>query len=131
MRTIRVFEALRLRRVYRSGVVLALLFANSSAKAVDVDGRALIYSVGTESCGHFNAERKAGRDNPYLGWLGGYLSAINRVTPETYDIRGGTDMDGIMLWLDKYCDSHALDTISDAVEALVLELHPRRITKGP
>jgi len=63
--------------------------------------------------------------------LTGYLTAVNKLTKETVDIRGTTDTDGMLEGLEQYCIAHPLHSFSRAVEALVTELHPQRMTHMP
>ena len=44
-------------------------------------------------------------DLPYRHWFTGYLTAVNTLTKETVDIRGTTDIDGMLELLEQYCIS--------------------------
>ena len=73
--------------------------------------------------------RAAGRT--YRHWLTGYLTAVNKLTHNTVDMRGTTDTDGILGLLEQYCLKHPLHSFSRAVEFLVTDLHPKRLTHMP
>lgn len=85
----------------------------------------------TESCGRFIADRSAGGDNPYRGWLTGYLSRYNWAQDGTYNILGHTDVDGALLWIENYCRVHPLDNFASATRKLINELYPNRLRGAP
>lgn len=84
------------------------------------------------SCGTYIAARDKERNgdyvaiNAHIAWLLGYISAYNKQTPDTYDIRGGKELDALLVWLENYCKQHRLEEFGKAVNALVVELYPTR-----
>ena len=44
----------------------------------------------------------------YRHWLTGYLTAVNKLTHNTVDMRGTTDTDGILWLLEQYRIKHPL-----------------------
>jgi hypothetical protein len=67
----------------------------------------------------------------YIKWIEGYLTAVNLKTSDTYDIFGKLDIDGAVGWLKNYCNDNPHRSLSYAIDALVDELYPHRITKEP
>lgn len=67
----------------------------------------------------------------YRKWIEGYLTAINVKTSDTYDILGKSDIDGAIAWLKNYCHENPRRSLSYAMDALVDELYPQRMTKEP
>jgi hypothetical protein len=61
----------------------------------------------------------------------GYLTAVNTLTKATVDIRGTTDSDGMLWLLEHYCIKHRQHSFSSAVEYLVTDLYPKRMTHMP
>ncbi len=112
-------------------VIACLSNSVPQARAADTSGKFIVLGVGSESCGKFVQERRQGRDNVYRGWVTGYLTAINLSTPNTYNILGSTDLDGILLWLENHCGQQPLDSVASATEALVMELMPNRRQRKP
>jgi hypothetical protein len=107
-------------------VALALLVVGSGAWAADKNG---IYAKRTESCGPYMKDRQsqnAAKVQNHTVWLFGYITAYNRQTPDTVDIRGGTEIDVILLWLDNWCKANPSKDISVAMEAFTTEMYPRR-----
>jgi hypothetical protein len=97
----------------------------------DGKGNYVALGFGSESCQTFLLARSNHLDLPYRHWLTGYLTAVNKLTKETVDIRGTTDIDGMVGFLEQYCRKHPLHSFSQAVEALVKDLYPKRLTHMP
>jgi hypothetical protein len=97
----------------------------------DVKGNYVALGFGLESCQSFLQARSNSLDLPYRHWLTGYLTAVNKLTEETVDIRGTTDSDGMLSLLEHYCIKHRDHSFSRAVESLVTDLYPKRRTHMP
>jgi hypothetical protein len=72
--------------------------------------RRAIFGVGVSSCGAWTQARQARSNSGVLGttqWAAGYLSGLN-TEPAAPDALDGTDFDGIMGWIDNYCQTHPL-----------------------
>ena len=61
----------------------------------------------------------------------GYLTGINRLAYETYDIGGRKNSKMLMVWLGKYCEEHPDDTFDTALHHLILEIYPDRTISAP
>jgi hypothetical protein len=84
--------------------------------------------VGQNRVRPFFTPRSNGLDLPYRHWLTGSLAAVNKLTKDTVDMRGTTDSDGMLWLLEQYCIKNSLHSFSRAVQALVKELYPKRMT---
>jgi len=111
--------------------LLLLCCTPLAGRGSDAQGNSVVLGLGRESCRTFLQARANRLDLPYRHWVTGYLTAVNKLTKETVDIRGTTDTDGMLEGLEQYCIAHPLHAFSRAVEALVTELHPQRITHMP
>lgn len=60
----------------------------------------------------------------------GYLTGINRLAFDTYDIAGGKNVKTHMIWLQRYCAENPRDSYDVALQRLVAKLYPMRITGG-
>jgi hypothetical protein len=82
------------------------------------------------SCGAWLDDRRTDRDAALAAqdWVLGYLTAYNEYVAPDGAISRGTDQDGMMAWLDGYCQSHPLDLVGQAATALVRELRARKPT---
>ena len=61
----------------------------------------------------------------------GYLTAVNRLAANTYDIAGKKNSKTLMLWLEKYCAEHPDDGFDIALYKLTVELYPNRAVAAP
>ena len=111
--------------------VLVLLLMPMPVRGSDAKGNYVALGFGQESCNTFLQARSNGLDLPYRHWLTGYLTAVNKLTPNTVDMRGKTDIDGMLGLLEPYCIKHPLHSFSRAVEFLVTDLYPKRLTHMP
>jgi len=95
---------------------------------VDKDGAYAIQGGQATSCGKYMEARaeKSVDAFAHTAFIAGYVTAYNRLTPETYDILGGTDMQSVAAWLDNYCKAHPLKGLATALDVLTAELYPRR-----
>ena len=97
----------------------------------DAKGNYVALGFGSEVCQTFLQARSNGLDLPYRHWLTGYLTAVNKLTKDTVDMRGSTDIDGMLWLLEQYCIKHRRHSFSRAVESLVSDLYPKRRTHMP
>jgi hypothetical protein len=115
-------------------LILAQALIALPASAADTDGQYTILGVGGESCAVYLNHRHGGNDLAdlsYRNWLGGYLTHYNRTVAGTYNILGGTDLNGAMLWLENYCKANPTDSFSIAADKLIEALGPKRQTTKP
>ena len=61
----------------------------------------------------------------------GYLTGINRLAPDTYDIAGKKNSKTLMVWLETYCAEHPNDSFDHALYRLTAELYPHRTHASP
>jgi len=97
----------------------------------DAKGNYVALGFGLEPCQTFLQARSNGLDLPYRHWLTGYLTAVNTLTKATMDMRGPTDIDGMLWLLEQYCIKHRRHSFSRAMESLVTALYPKRMTHMP
>ena len=111
--------------------VLLLLFMSVPGSSSDVKGNYVALGFGLESCNTFLQARSNGLDLPYQHWLTSSLTAVHTLTKATVDMRGTTDIDGMLLSLTQYCIKNPLHSFSRAMEDLVKELYPKRMIAMP
>jgi hypothetical protein len=61
----------------------------------------------------------------------GYLTGVNRLAYDTYDIAGGKNVKTHMVWLQRYCAENPRVSFNEALHQLVIKLYPRRLTAEP
>lgn len=112
-------------------LVTGLIFGNTCASAAGKDGH--YKSQGGASCSSYlegiqpNSWPLAANGS----YVAGYVTAFNLKTPDTYNILGSSDFNGVLLWIKNYCERNPLKHISDALETLTDELYQNRLKKAP
>lgn len=122
-----------MRRFLLVGLVIALSAAASPGRAADKNGNFGVKGFGLETCQAYVAAKSTNAPL-YLfsrSWLNGYLSAYNQLTPSTYEIAGGADLEALAAWLEAYCKEHPDESFVIAVSALTAVLQPRRLQEKP
>ncbi len=61
----------------------------------------------------------------------GYLTAINRLAHDTYDIGGRKNTKTLMVWLEQYCAENPDDSYDRALHHLIAEIYPHRTAVAP
>jgi hypothetical protein len=102
--------------------VSGMAFAQSVPHGFDVLG------PGAISCGTWIAQRRDAGPVMYgdEDWVLGYLTAYDEHVAPDGKISAGTDSDGLMTWIDGYCQAHPLDNLATAASALATELKARK-----
>jgi len=112
-------------------VILATLLVGSSAYAADVNNRFFVVGLGSNACKDYTAappEKRAYVDI----WLAGYISALNRVTPDTYHIVGeNTPPQAFNAMIAQYCAANPEDAIATAIHKIIERVQPNRTRKAP
>jgi len=87
-----------------------------------------VLGVGTLSCEVWTKDRADRTSDSHFvngAWIQGYLTAVNAFGDGPSHISKGTDADGIMAWIDKYCAQHPVESLTVAAKALVDDLTKR------
>ncbi len=111
-------------------LLLALALTTGSAPALAADKDGAYWSQRPDECRNFVRLHAATDRKPETeavrNWISGYLSAYNRLTPETYDITGATDFEQVLRAVERYCKSNPFADISAAMETVTNDLYPTR-----
>jgi hypothetical protein len=112
--------------VFVAGALLA-----ASTYGADRKGAYRLY--GSRTCSEYLQAKQEG--NPVGGvavdgWVAGYISAYNSIAPDTFNIMGGSDLGGALLWLKNYCEKQPLSELGEAMQLLIKELQPKRKRQG-
>ena len=100
------------------GVVVALGIGSAQAR--------WILGHGLTPCGAWtqahttNAPERLNMED----WIAGYLSNFNSLTndPDVPDFLKDEDWDGLITWIDRYCEAHPPDKLEKAARELELDL---------
>jgi len=112
-----------------TAVGLALALSPNLSDAASPDGKYAAKEAGLESCERYVEERANASDVSHLfvGWLAGYLSAYNRLTPDTVDIAPWQSVELMANLLEGYCQERPEIPFAHAVDALIAGLMPTRL----
>lgn len=98
---------------------LMLLAPSLEALAADTAGNYAIWGVGRASCHQYVKSNNATEDERYKVFLMGYLTAMNTLSEDTYNVTGTQPLDAALVWLTDYCGEHQMDSFDRAVQQLV------------
>jgi hypothetical protein len=113
--TLGLFEG---RAMWRTTMFAGAFILNATAcEAADDQGRLGVSGDGSKSCNSYLSEDAVARVY-FKDWVGGYVTAINELTPGVVDILGGTPLTGAMDWIDNYCRQHPADPFYVAAKAM-------------
>jgi hypothetical protein len=123
------------------GTALALVLSlnGNSLSAADKDRRYRVQAIDVvESCEALNtAVAKAKHEDDWGALYGfslytmGYLTGINRLAFDTYDIAGRKNVKTLMVWLKRHCAAHPDDSFDYALYQLVATIYPDRVQSAP
>jgi len=108
-------------------IVLVLSFVfTTPVTAADKDDH--YWYQGTITCGQWvKGRKKEGMAHlSSVFWIAGYITAYNLYKPDVYNILGSTDMESVLLWMDKYCHENPLSGMAVGMDLLTDELWPNR-----
>ena len=108
-----------------SALALAgLIFTQAEAAPSPRPATYSVWGVGVSSCGNWTDTSPAANSTKFLmlSWLQGYLSAYNNYVDHGGNVAKGTDIPGIIAWMDNYCHAHPLDNVATASDALMQAL---------
>jgi len=108
-----------------AAIIFLIAVADHTLAAEGREGRDF-FGVGGQSCGTWIEARKINNTFGHGSWLLGYLSALNLWgVIGRKDALSGTDADGVYAWMDRYCQSHPLETIARGAAELARQLDQR------
>ncbi len=124
-----------------SGYLLALMLvcAPGFSSAADANRQYRVRATSkVDSCAALNrAVAAAKKEDDWRALYGfslytmGYLSALNRVAFDTYDIAGKANSKTILVWLQNYCAEHPEDSFDSALVQMSAEFYPNRYAAKP
>ena len=108
-----------------------LLMLNQQAVARDFEGAYAVYGAGGESCKAYLESMKTGKKQDYfIDWTIGYLTAFNVIMPNTYNILGESGFAESQGWLQRHCNRYPKQLYINAAIKLTEVLYPLRYQSG-
>jgi len=117
--------------IYSTAIAIALFAAAGQAHAADPEGKFAIKGAGAMPCSAYveaRSRRLIDRLVTFEGWLHGYLTAYNRLEPQTFDIVAWQGNGLLTAALEAYCKQHTDQRFEIAVSGLINTLRPDRLT---
>ena len=98
----------------------------------DFEGAYAVYGAGGESCkAYLDSMKTGGRKQDYfIDWTIGYLTAFNVIMPNTYNILGESDFAESQGWLQRHCGRYPKALYTNALIKLTQVLYPVRYQSG-
>ena len=112
------------RKYIRPLILLATILVPCACWALEPGQVAISLGVGNASCGQWTQSRRETTDDQwlaYMSWVQGFLAAYY----ETHDVTRGIDANGLVGWIDNFCQRHPLENIAFAAQQLISELKSR------
>jgi hypothetical protein len=117
---------LNIRLMVTSVLLVAFLAIPPGSGAADKNGKYAVRGVGSSKCGQMVSSIDSKDQNVrkdavllYTSWLNGYLSYVDRVEKETYDIIPLADSTHLLAVIVGQCRSHT-DTLVESISAQVV-----------
>lgn len=114
-----------------SAMALAGLLAGAgyAAQAADASGAFSLIGAGSVSCETYTTATAEQRLHAETWWAG-YMTAMNRTTPDTYDLLGDFSVDDANAWLFRYCTQNPQTPYAIAVHDMLEAFYPMRQRSG-
>ncbi len=121
-----------IRKIIQMWFLLVLPFLLPLSGICADNGDYKMYGWGAKPCNTF-VKLSTDRDIylSYAQYINGYITAVNGIVPNTYDILGTLSIDETMLLITNECKKNPLKDFSNAIGEIVFkQLYPERtITK--
>jgi len=112
-------------------ICLALLVLNQQAIARDFEGGYAVFGAGGDSCKTYLNSMKTGQKQDYfIDWTIGYLTAFNVIMPNTYNVLGESSFAESQGWLERHCTRYPKQLYINAVIKLTEVLYHVRYQSG-
>ncbi len=118
-------------RAIFAGTVAAFCLASGTASAADAKGSFAVHGMGGQTCKTMIdriLQGDAAMRPVVTSWLLGYLSAVNRRQPDTFDDTPVVAPDALMNMLVSVCRQHEDVTIEAAVNSILQTLSVAKVT---
>ncbi len=108
---------------------VAWLIAGPTVHAADGAGQFALKGVASTKCERFVEARAKGAVDYalFLGWLDGYITGLNQVRPETFDIAPWESAALLASVIEHHCAKHPDDKFIDVVLSIFATLEDKRL----
>ncbi len=121
-------------RFLRTTAAAALIIgamAAQSAQASDPKGNYIVRGIGARPCSDFMAavSKSAQEALPYVYWMEGYLTGINRLQPQTFDVSPVTEAAIVSQMVRNYCSAQPTLRFETAIAQLMNFFAPYKVAE--
>lgn len=118
--------------ILRAVLLFALMAASLPAVAADLKGRFAPKGAGQVTCDQFLKAIEAHKENGILtvGWLEGFLTAINQGLPQTFDIAPWQSSDSMVGLIKHNCEKNKEQRFLAVVASLIDFLKSTRLQEA-
>lgn len=115
-------------RVFLCSIACAASFSAAPSAHAANGGAFAIKGIGATECSVAVREYTAGTPNAmmYGGWIYGYLTAMNQVSPDTFDLAPWQDLNTLTNFVVEYCKKNPKTPFAQATFKLAVALNPQR-----
>jgi hypothetical protein len=94
-------------------MVVASVEISAQPAPIPPPGERLFFGEGVTSCGSWTQARQTRslQQGRLVQWVAGYLSGANMDDDTKPEALLGTDFNGLMAWIDNYCQAHPLNNV--------------------
>ena len=109
--------------------ILVLSLNASPLYAASQSGEFAYELLGNQTCDNFVSAREERSQEYYffVGWVAGYLSGYNRFAEDTVDVTPWQGIELLTALLANFCGKNPDARFIDGVEAMIVQLAPRRL----
>lgn len=110
-------------------LLLGSVLAAAPARAFSEKGEFAVKGLGADTCRNFvkAAAEKLASVAEFRGWVEGYLTAVNRYRPDTFDIAPWETSGMLLSLIRAHCEQHPDDRLFEVVHQLQLLLAQDRL----
>jgi hypothetical protein len=120
-----------MKRIALTAAFAITLTAVHPALAATAEGRYAVKEAGAATCDQFVQERE--KKSPaylqFVGWVGGYVTAYNRFTADTFDVAPWESMALMDEFLAKLCTENKEKPFIAAVDYMISQLLPTKLSE--
>lgn len=96
----------------------------------DESGNYAVWGKGKTSCIAYVRDRDAGEALAHRDFLMGFLTAVNLLMDDTYNIAGDKALEDILVWLDEYCAARPMSSFEAAISSFTTEHFAARLRRA-
>lgn len=119
-------------RSLTAAAISALCLWSATAQAANEQGQFAVRGIGIQDCAAFTKGYKERSQGAFVfaGWLDGYISAVNRLQPGTFDAAPWQLTDILMVLINNHCAANPDQRLFTVVQSLVAFYGEQRLANS-